>query len=194
MRIGIIGAGFTGLAAAIALQKNGHHVTLIEKESTPGGLAGGFTEKSWDWPLEKYYHHFFTNDHFALNLAEELNHHVFLKRPVTSTYIDNKIYQLDSPFKLLTFSKFSVFQRLRMALVLGLLKYNPFWKPFEKIKASDFLPKAMGKKPYEMIWEPQLVNKFGDYFKDIPLAWFWARIKKRTAKLAYPEGGFLEFA
>src|SRR3989338_11119251 len=52
----------------------------------------------------------------------------------------------------------------------------------------------MGRKSYEMIWEPQLANKFGGFFKDISLAWFWARIKKRTPKLVYPSGGFLGFA
>ena len=62
MKIGIIGAGFTGLSAAYYLQKKGHSVTLFEKESYPGGLAIGFKEKEWNWTLEKHYHHSFTNE------------------------------------------------------------------------------------------------------------------------------------
>ncbi len=32
----------------------------------------------------------------------------------------------------------------------------------EKVRAANFLPKAMGEKAYKLIWEPQLINKFGD--------------------------------
>jgi protoporphyrinogen oxidase len=77
---------------------------------------------------------------------------------------------------------------------VGLIRYNPFWKPMEKINATQLLPKAMGEKAYKMIWEPLLVNKFGNFANDISLAWFWARLTKRTPSLAYPEGGFLTFA
>jgi len=52
----------------------------------------------------------------------------------------------------------------------------------------------MGKKPYKMIWEALFINKFGSFANNISLAWFWARIVKRTPSLAYPKGGFLEFA
>src|SRR3989344_2488897 len=194
MKIAIIGAGFTGLSASYKLLKNGHDVTIFEKENLPGGLALGFKTDKWDWSLEKHYHHFFTNDKAIINLAKEINHEIIIKRPKTSTLIDNKIYQLDSPLNLLLFPKLSVIDRLRMAFVLGVLRYNPFWRPFEKIRATKFLPIFMGKKAYETIWEPLIVGKFGNYADDISLAWFWARIKKRTTKLAYPKGGFLEFA
>jgi protoporphyrinogen oxidase len=81
-----------------------------------------------------------------------------------------------------------------MSVVIGFLKYDPFWKFLEKFKASEVLPKVMGKKPYKMIWEPLFINKFGKYADNVSLAWFWARIKKRTPSLAYPKGGFLNFA
>jgi protoporphyrinogen oxidase len=56
------------------------------------------------------------------------------------------------------------------------------------------LPKTLGKKGYQLIWEPLFKNKFGPFAGNVSLAWFWARIKKRTPSLAYPEGGFLNFA
>lgn len=194
MKIAIIGAGFTGLSAAHQLIKNGYNVTVFEKDSFPGGLALGFKNDKWQWPLEKHYHHWFTNDDSVLNLAKELNYEVIIKRPKTSIYSGDQIYQLDSPIDVLTFQKLTVFERLRMAAVLGLLRYNPFWQPLEQIKAADFLPKAMGKNAYKIIWEPQLRNKFGEYVNEISLAWFWARVKKRTPSLAYPKEGFLSFA
>ncbi|MBI2621140.1 MAG: NAD(P)/FAD-dependent oxidoreductase [Candidatus Levybacteria bacterium] len=194
MRIAIIGAGFTGLSAAYYLQKDGHSVTIFEKDPHPGGLAIGFREKEWEWSLEKHYHHWFTNDKFILRLAKEIGHKVIVRRPKTSVYVDGKIYQFDSPLKVLLFPKLSIIDRLRMGFVISLLRYNPIWKPLEKINATKFLPKAMGQRGYKMIWEPLFKNKFGPYASDISLAWFWARIVKRTPSLAYPQGGFLEFA
>lgn len=194
MKIAIIGAGFTGLTAALRLTEAGHHITVIEKDSHPGGLAIGFKEKEWEWTLEKHYHHWFTNDKFILGLAQEIGHKVIIKRPESSVYIDGKIFQFDSPKQVLLFPKLPLIDRIRMAGVIGLIRYNPFWKPLEKINASTFLPKAMGRKAYKMIWEPQFLNKFGRSAGNVSLAWLWARIAKRTPSLAYPEGGFLNFA
>lgn len=200
MKIAVIGAGFTGLAAANSLIKKGNRVVVFEKESIPGGLAAGFKplqdsrKEDWEWPLETHYHHWFTNDQTALNLAKEMNYEVFTKRPKTSIYLNGHFYQLDSPFHLLKLSELSLIERLRMGFIIGTLRYNPFWKILENINADIFLDKTMGKNAYEKIWKPQLYNKFGKYSTDISLAWFWARIKKRTPNLAYPRGGFLSFA
>ena len=194
MKIAIIGAGFTGLSAAYQLLKNGHEVTLFEKDSFPGGLALGFRLENWQWSLEKHYHHWFANDDSVLNLTKELKYEVVTKRAKTSVYLKGSSYQLDSPLNALLFPKLKVIDRLRMAGALGFLRYNPFWKPLEKYKTSSLLPKLMGTEPYEMLWKPLLVKKFGSFSDEISFAWFWARIRKRTAELVYPKGGFLEFA
>lgn len=201
MKVGIIGAGFTGLAAAYQLVKEGHEVVVFEKDSLPGGLAIGYKESGWNWTLEKHYHHWFTNTKTNINndkaifqLAKDINHNVIIKRPKTSVLVDNGIFQFDSPKSVLLFPKLSLFNRLRMAAVVAFIRYNPFWKPLEKLNASTFLPKAMGQKAYDLIWKPQLMNKFGKYSNDVSLAWVWARLVARTPALAYPEGGFLAFA
>lgn len=194
MRIAVIGCGFTGLSVAYQLSKLGNDVTIFEKDENPGGLAVGFKDPKWNWTLEKHYHHWFTNDASVLNLAKEINYKVITKRPKTSIYIDESIHQLDSPKHVLSFSKLSIFNRLRMAITVGAIRYNPFWKLLEGIKATEFLKMSMGQDAYEKIWEPQFQNKFGEYAKDISLSWFWARIKKRTPSLSYPQGGFLDFA
>lgn len=194
MKIAIIGAGYTGLAAGLKLIGKGYEVTVFEKESLPGGLALGFENSNWQWSLEKHYHHWFTNDKSVLMLAKKINYPVLIKRPKTSIFIKNKIYKLDSFLDVIKFNQLTFLQRLRMGMSIALLQYNPYWKILEKYKTSSSLPKMMGKKPYEMLWEPLLVKKFGHFAKNISLAWFWARIRKRTPSLAYPKGGFLEFA
>ena len=66
----IIGGGFTGLTAAYELLKRGHSVTILESESEIGGLAAAFDvggEK-----LDRFYHHWFTNDLEVMGLIDEL--------------------------------------------------------------------------------------------------------------------------
>lgn len=43
MRIGIIGAGIGGLAAAIGAQRRGHEVTVFEQRDSPGTIGSGLT-------------------------------------------------------------------------------------------------------------------------------------------------------
>lgn len=194
MNIAIIGAGFTGLSAAYRLAQKGHTVTIFEKDSQPGGLAIGYKEKGWEWTLEKHYHHWFTNDSFVLDLAKEIHYDVVIKHPKTSVYVGGTSYQLDSPKALMLFPKLGLIERLRMATILGLLRYNPYWKPLERIPAQKFLRKTMGARGYEMLWGSQLKNKMKSYADDVSLVWFWTRINKRTSSLAYPKAGYLPFA
>lgn len=194
MKIGIIGAGFTGLSAGYQLAKRGHEVIIFEKDNKPGGLAVGYKEKKWEWTLEKHYHHWFTNDTSVLSLAREINHPVYTKKPQTNWFVHDKIYKFVSLKAALTFPLLTPLQRVRQLGVLGLLRLNPFWKPLERYKTNEVMPKLMGEKTYTLLWKSILKNKFGTYADNISLAWFWARIKKRTQSLSYPEGGFLTFA
>lgn len=193
-KIAVIGAGFTGLAAGYRLQQSGHDVTVFEKKDRPGGMSGGFKEKAWEWTLDEYYHHWFTNDRHVLGLASEIGYKTAVCQPVTSVCVEGKFYQFDSPRNIMLFPKLSLLDKLRMASILGFIRYNLIWKTFEGFNAGSFLAMAMGKNAYDLIWEPQFSNKFGKYAEEVSLAWFWARLRKRTQSLAYPEGGFLSFA
>ncbi len=193
MKIAILGGGFTGLAAAYRLLKLGHNVTIIEKQPDLGGLAVGFREKNWDWSLEKAYHHWFTNDEFILNLAREINHKVIITRPQTAVLVKDQLFPFDSPLALLKFSPLPLLDRLRIGLVLAFLRFTNNYHQFENIPALSWLRRWMGSKSVDLIWEPLFIGKFGDYKEEITLSWFWARIKKRTSSLAYPEGGFKVF-
>ncbi len=194
MKIGIIGAGFGGLAAGYYLGKSGEDVTIFESGDKPGGLAIGFKKPKWNWTVEAHYHHWFTNDNSVLDLANEIDYKVNVVRPKTSTFIDDKIYQLDSPISLMMFNKLSLKDRIRTGKVLAYLKFTNDWKSLEKITAQKFLIEQMGLASWEALWEPLFSKKFSKFASKIPAAWFWARIKKRTPSLAYPEKGFLPFA
>jgi len=184
MKVGIIGGGFTALAAGYYLTKAGIQTHLFEKENAVGGLAIGYKEKKWKWSLEQHYHHWFTNDHAILSLAHDISYPVHTTIPHTNLYVHEKIYRFDSPLAALSFPLLTPIERLRMLSTLAFFRFNPFWQPLEKYNATQILPAMMGTNAYKLLWEPLFINKFGEYAHDISLAWFWARIKKRTQSLA----------
>jgi protoporphyrinogen oxidase len=192
MRIAVIGAGITGLTAALKLSQKGHQVVVFEKEKYPGGLVAGFRQKNWPWSLEYFFHHLFTSDIAAKNLIAELGltDKLFYSHPKTSIYFKGQISQFDSPFSLLKFPHLSFPQKIRAGVISVYLKLTPDWQTLEKIKATQWLKKFYGQKTYQILWEPLLKAKFGEFFNQIPASWFWARIKKRSSKLGYLEGGF----
>jgi protoporphyrinogen oxidase len=192
MEIAIIGAGITGLTLGYRLSEKGHKVTIFEKDSFAGGLASGFKEKNWSWSLEKNYHHLFTSDQAIKTLLTELNlsSKLFFEEPKTSIYYQNQITQFDSPVSLLKFPFLNPFEKIQTGMATLLLKFLPFWQFLEKYPAVESLPILYGEKAYKILWEPLLEAKFGDKMNEVSMAWFWARIHKRSAKLGYLEGGF----
>jgi len=198
VRIAIVGGGLAGLTAAYDLLRTSAHpvaVTIYEAGAQLGGLAAGFKgHATWDWPLEHFYHHLFTNDDAILSLTRELGlaDRLQIHRPTTVIHYQGRNYPFDSPLRLLLFSELSLVDRLRMGMVLAYLKYHPRppWQQFDKLLADQWLRRWLGKTGYEVIWQPMLQGKFGAHYNEVNLAWFWARIYKRTPKLVYYAGGF----
>ncbi len=192
MRLCIVGAGFTGLTTAYYLTQRDHQVSVFEKNFFFGGLASSFKEKDWPWSLERFYHHLFTSDRAALQLIKELNLSTKLHfyQPDTSVQLNKESVRLCTPFDLLKLRQLNLIEKIRHGAILAFLKLNPFWFPLEKYYASAWLRKTMGKKAFQLIWQPLLKSKFGQYHQQINLTWFWARIKKRRSRFGYLDGGF----
>ena len=196
MKIAIIGAGAAGLSAAYDLTKAGHTVTVYEGGERVGGLAAGFKADHWDWTLEKYYHHWFTSDADILRLADELGvrDRVLFKRPVTVVYYQGKFYPFDSPQRWLSFPGFSWLDVVRFGGVGAYFKAIPNGVALERYTADAWMRRWMGERAYDLIFQPLLVGKFGEqYYRNINLAWLWARIKSRTPSLGTFQGGFQAF-
>jgi protoporphyrinogen oxidase len=195
MRIAVIGAGVGGMSAAYDLRKAGHEVTIYEAADYVGGLAAGFKIPRWDWSVEHYYHHWFASDRHILALIEELglSEDVIFPRPVTAVYHEGEFHALDSPLAVLQFPGLSFFNRLRMGVVVAYLKYISSWQPLEKATAHRWMRRAVGERAYRILWEPLLVGKFGPYYKEVNMAWMWARFKARTPRLGTYRGGFQAF-
>ncbi len=197
MKIAIIGAGFGGLAAAYDLKKAGNEVTIFESANYVGGLASGFKEPHWDWSVEKFYHHWFQSDASMMGLIQELGlqDKVIFPRPLTVMYYNEKFYPFDSIINALRFPGLGFgLNKIRFGFVGLFLRLTNNWRALEKVTADEWMLKWAGKQVYEQMWKPLIVGKFGPFYKDVNMAWMWARIKARTTRLGTFEGGFQQFA
>jgi protoporphyrinogen oxidase len=189
MQYAILGGGALGLMAAYRLSQAGQSVMVFEQEKTAGGLAAGFRiDDTW---LEKFYHHLFRTDTVAIKLIQEvgLGDRLEWKEPRTVCLIGGKTYRLDSPISLLAFSPLRFDQRLRVGAVAAFLKVINAGS-LEGKTAAAWLRRWMGKRGYELLFEPLFISKFGAMHEQIALPWFWGRIHDRTTSLGYLRGGF----
>lgn len=194
LNIAIIGAGVAGMSAAWDLVRAGHRVTIYEAGDAPGGLAGGFRDDGWDWSLEKFYHHWFESDVDLLRLADELGvrDRVIFPRPKTSYWIDGNIYRSEISLSALRLP-LSPVAKLRLALAGAFLKLTPDWRSLERVTADAWMRRWMGDETYNKLWKPLLIGKFSEGYRDVNMAWMWARIKARSLRLGTYQGGFQAF-
>jgi len=196
LKIGIIGAGFAGLTAAYELTKRGHEVTLYEKDAVVGGLSSGFRDERWEWSLERFYHHWFASDAEVISLITELGlkDRLFFPRPTTSLWYRGKAYPFDNYLRAALFPHLSLIDKFRAAPVAVYLRLTRNWRPLEKYTAHEWLTRWLGRRAYQVLWEPLLTGKMGDYYQEVNMAWFWARLYKRSPSLGYFVGGFQALA
>lgn len=197
MKIAIIGAGYGGMAAAYDLRNAGHEVVIFEAAEFVGGLASGFKEPHWDWSVEKFYHHWFQSDASMLGLIRELGWEdkVRFPRPLTVMYHEGRFYPFDSILKALLFPGLGFgLDKIRFGFVGLFLRLTNNWRALEKVTADAWMLKWAGRRVYEKMWKPLLIGKFGPFYRDVNMAWMWARIKARTTRLGTFEGGFQRFA
>ena len=201
MRVGIIGGGAAGLAAAYELTKQGHFAEVFEVAPFLGGQASTFEVGGGQ--LERGYHHLFVSDTAMTELIHELGlgpKLAWLESKV-GVYHSGRIWDFATPMDLLRFKPLTMVQRLRLGLLTFVLQKTRNWQKFEGVTAQDWLTRSLGQDIYQAIWEPMLRGKFGEYYDQISMTWLWGKIYLRVAsrgktlqkeRLGYPMGSFGE--
>jgi protoporphyrinogen oxidase len=199
MKIGIIGAGLTGLTAARSLAKAGHQVTVCEASAEPGGLAGTFPYAGTR--LETFYHHYFISDRETVNLIKELGliDKMHWQETPMGVFKNNKLLKFATPMDLLKFAPLSFFNRIRFGVVALYLSKVKNWQKYENVLAKDWIRRAFGKQAWDVMWGPLLHGKFHDFAPEIGMPWFYSRIHTRAGSrekgmakesLGYLKGSF----
>lgn len=198
----VIGGGFSGLAAAHELCRRNVQVTLLEQDEALGGLAGSFRVGGEN--LERFYHHWFTNDRHVLDLVHDLgaDDQVLLRHSRTGMYYANRFFRLSTPRDLLRFDALRLVDRIRLGLLTLRARRVRDWRALESLSAEQWLRRLGGDAVYRVVWEPLLRGKFGPHAEDVSAVWFWNKLKLRGGSrgkgsaemLAYYRGGFAALA
>ncbi|QYD67857.1 NAD(P)/FAD-dependent oxidoreductase [Paraburkholderia edwinii] len=195
----IVGAGFTGLTAGLALSRAGRKVLIVEKDATPGGLAGTFQFRD-GVTIEKFYHHWFNNDEYVPRLVKELGleGEIVTLPSRTGMYFSGKMWRLSTPLDLLKFTPLSLIDRIRLGLLVFKVRKIKDWRSIEHLTIREWLEPLCGKTVYRVVWQPLIDAKFSVFAEAINAVWFWKKLVLRGStrdksggeQLAYFRGGF----
>jgi protoporphyrinogen oxidase len=171
-----MGAGLSGLSAALDLLHAGFRVAVVDRARDFGGLASSVLVEGT--PVERFYHFICRNDRALLGLVGELGlddqlewHHT-----KTSFFCEGKHYRFGNPFDLLRFDAIPPLQRLRFGAHVLSSRFRHEWRQLDLIPAKPWIIDSVGEEAYNVIWHPLLSIKFGPHHDRISAAWLWHRI------------------
>ena len=199
MRVGVVGGGMLGMAAALRLRQAGHAVVLWERNEGLGGQAATFPIAGTR--LEFFYHHLFHSDTAITDLMGELGIADRLQwLPSTvGMFYDGKVWPLDGALDLLKLGYVSPAARVRIGAMTAYLQLKKDYAKYERVTAKDWLARAIGANGFDRVFGAQLRAKFGPAWETMPMVWFWKKVQLRTTNranplaketLGYPRGSF----
>jgi protoporphyrinogen oxidase len=195
--IAVLGAGPMGLAVAYQLIKDGKQPVLFEADNRVGGMTASFDFNGLQ--IERFYHFHCTSDRGFIGMLEELGladklHWVHTKM---AYYYRGTVYPWGNPFALLRFPGLNIVEKFRVGLFVFLATKRNDWRALDKLEATAWMKRWMGKKTYDVLWRKLFDFKFYDYAEQLSAAWIWARIRRIgrsryslfKEKLGYLDGG-----
>ena len=198
-RIGIIGAGMTGLVAAHRLLDMGFEVVLLESSPEAGGMLSSFNMGSDR--IEYIYHHIFASDaHFdqlvrELGLQKQMSWHPARE----ALYANHILHPFSRPHHLMRFQAIPLRQRLQTSRTILRAGRLSQWQDLENQTAAEWLRRECGDKAYEYLWRPLLRAKFDLDADEISAVWVWNKFRQSgrawtgrsgSSRLGYMKGGF----
>lgn len=199
-RIGVLGAGITGLTAAFYLLRAGADVTILEAQPQVGGLSTYFEFGSFTW--DRFYHCILPSDGPLLQLIEDLglSQDLCWTKTKVGFFADGNLYSMSSSLDFLRFPPLSLWQKCRLGAGIIYASRIRDGRPLEAELASDWLTRIFGKTNYDKMWGPLLKCKLGACREEASAAFIWATISRlystrennanRSECLGYVPGGY----
>ena len=179
-RVGIVGGGILGLAAAYRLLQAGAEVAVFERSNDLGGLVGSFDFDGHR--VDRFYHVVLPTDDRVRGLAEELGlGDRFRFRPTgVGFYDDGRLFSMNSLREFLTFPLLPLRDRLRLASFVLRCQLTSDHRELDETPLDRWLRRNCGKRIVERLWRPLLDSKFDGRFEDLPATYLWARTRRMS--------------
>lgn len=178
MKIGVIGAGLSGLALAQRLGAKGHQVSVFEQDNQPGGLATYHDHGPFVY--DRYYHVILPSDRHLLSFIRDIGlaEDLCWRRTLTGFFVDETVYSMSNAIEFLKFPPLSLWSKFRLAVTILYCSRINNWKRLEKVTVEKFLLRHSGRKTYEKLWRPLLLAKLGDNYRRVSAVFIWTYIKR----------------
>ncbi len=179
--IGIIGGGILGLTLAYRFARDGHRVTLYERDESVGGLLRSVVVDGIS--MDRFYHVILKSDRHWIGLINELGlgDRVYFRETKAGFYSHGRTYSLASISEYLHFPLLSRSERVRLALTLQWCRMQKDWRPLEHVSIQDFLVARGGLSLFEKFWKPLLRAKFDGQYENIPMTYIWSRVRRMAS-------------
>jgi protoporphyrinogen oxidase len=186
----VLGGGLSGIAAALTLAQAGwRSVTVVERGSRLGGLAGSFERHDKFYPLG--YHHILHRDRVLLYFLDQIGAlgSVRWKRIRMLFETRDGLLDLGNPIDFLKFP-LSPLNKLRLGRLMLRAYGNRDWSAWHDRSAEDLLDRWGSAKIRETLFEPLTQLKFGLPCAEVSGAWMGARLyfREGSAPLGYIPG------
>ncbi len=193
----VLGAGPMGLMAAMELLKAGHEVDLYERDDRIGGMSATFDFDGLE--IERYYHFICKPDQPLFDLLAELGLSDKLRWVDTKMgfFYNGRLYKWGTPTALLAFDGLGLIDKFRYGLHAMRAKGIKDWRPYDRLRATEWIRKWIGKRAYAVLWKSLFDLKLFEYSDEVSAAWIGTRIRRvalsrrslMQESLGYLEGG-----
>jgi protoporphyrinogen oxidase len=178
--VGVVGGGILGTVLSLRLAQAGHHVTLLERGPSLGGLAGSMDFAGHT--VDRFYHVITPADERMIGLAEEVGLGDQLRfAPVgVGFYVNDRLYDLNGLVDFARFPPLSPLGRMRLAWFVAQCQLRPRYDRLEHIPLERWLRRQCGNAVTERIWRPLLDSRFEGRHSELPATYLWARTRRMS--------------
>ncbi|MCE9593059.1 MAG: FAD-dependent oxidoreductase [Planctomycetes bacterium] len=150
MHVVVLGAGLAGLSSAWTLAKEGHQVTVLEKEDHVGGMASSW--KVGPYTLDHGPHRFHTKDQELLaHVYEILDNQVVIRERRSRIYLEGKYF--DYPLKAMNVLKgLDVWLLTRAIGDYAWIRMSQWFKPIPDTHFENWVIKRFGRTLYRLFF------------------------------------------